>query len=61
MIEWFRRRWTEITTQPCPSCGETVLVTEFAPTGEQRKDTWWAGGAIEVECPSCGFCFWVKK
>ena len=50
-----------MTTQPCPSCGASVAVTEFTPTGEQRKDTWWAGAAIEVECPSCGFCFWVKK
>ena len=61
MLEWLRDRWQDVTTKPCEVCGKPVAVTAYRQTGRSRKGSWWAGSAVELECPNCGDTFWTKK
>lgn len=61
MLEWLRDRWQRVTTKPCKACGKPVAVTAYRETGRSRKESWWAGGEVELECPNCGDTFWTKK
>ena len=56
-----RAWWQRITTRPCSDCGAPIPVSEYVPTGETKKGSWWAGGSMELECPECGATFWLKK
>lgn len=38
-----------------------MLVTAYSETGRTRKEDWWAGAEVELECPNCGDTFWAKK
>ncbi len=61
MLDWLRDWWHKTTTMPCESCGASVLVTAYRKTGRTRKESWWEGDAVELECPNCGHAFWSKK
>ena len=61
VIGWLRRKWREITTQACPECGAENAVVDYRATGATHKGSWWAAGGAELECPVCGFRFWVKR
>ncbi len=61
MLEWLRNRWQDVTTKPCEGCGKPVAVTAYRETGRSRKESWWAGSEVELECPNCGDTFWAKK
>ena len=50
-----------MTTLPCPHCSAAVPVNDYIPTGESRKDTWWSGRGIQIQCPRCGRTFWAKQ
>ena len=60
-LKWVQDRWQKMTTKPCDSCGQAIPITAYRDTGETRKGTWWAGGAVKLECPNCGAAFWTKK
>jgi hypothetical protein len=61
MPGWLRNWWRSLTTKPCDSCGEPVLINAYIKTGRIRRGSWWAGDEVELRCPNCAKTFWVKK
>ncbi len=61
MLEWLRDWWQRVTTKPCDRCGESVPVRAYRQTGKTHRGNWWTGVEVEMECPHCGYTFWVRK
>ena len=61
MFRWLRNAQRKLATTHCPSCREAVLVSDYGKTGRVRREVWWAGSEEELQCPKCGFTFWVKQ
>jgi RNase P subunit RPR2 len=61
MFNRLRRLWKKWTTTQCDSCDEPVPVKAFRPTGNTRQGTLFSGSQVELECPHCGYTFWVRK
>jgi predicted RNA-binding Zn-ribbon protein involved in translation (DUF1610 family) len=61
MVYWLRDLWKKATTRPCDSCGEPIAVSAYRETGNSRREGLLAGVAVELECPRCGYTFWIRK
>lgn len=61
MLNRVRDLYRKMTTRPCDACGKPVKVSEYRATGNERRQGWLSGVAVEMECPYCGETFWIRK